>query len=47
MENVENLIIEHLKSLRSEVARLRFDMQDEFRCCCEPGQRAGGVGLDK
>ena len=31
MENVENLIIEHLKNLRSEVAGLRLDMQAEFK----------------
>ena len=31
MENVDNLIIEHLKNLRSEVAGLRSDMQAEFK----------------
>jgi tetrahydromethanopterin S-methyltransferase subunit G len=31
MENVENLIIEHLKGLRSEVAALRTNMQEEFK----------------
>lgn len=31
MDNVENLVIEHLKSLRSEVLGLRAAMQDEFK----------------
>ena len=31
MENVENLIIEHLKGLRSEVAAFRSNMQGEFK----------------
>ncbi|MFT4243630.1 MAG: hypothetical protein QM569_15265 [Acidovorax sp.] len=31
MENVENLIIEHLKGLRSEIAGLRTNMQEEFK----------------
>ena len=31
MENVENIIIEHLKGLRSDVAAMRSDMQAEFK----------------
>ena len=31
MENVENIIIEHLKSLRSEVAAMRAEVQAEFK----------------
>ena len=31
MENVDNIIIEHLKSLRSDVAAMRSDMQAEFK----------------
>ena len=31
MENVENIVIGHLKSLRSEVATMRSDMQAEFK----------------
>ena len=31
MENVENLIIEHLKGLRSEIAGMRANMQEEFK----------------
>ncbi len=30
-ENVENLIIEHLRALRSEIQTLRTEMQGEFR----------------
>ena len=31
MENVDNIIIEHLKSLRSDVAAVRSDMHAEFK----------------
>jgi tetrahydromethanopterin S-methyltransferase subunit G len=31
MEPVDNLIIEHLKSMRSELASLRTIMQEEFK----------------
>ena len=31
MENIDNLIIEHLKALRSDVASLRSEMQSEFQ----------------
>ena len=31
MENVDNIIIEHLKGLRSDVAAMRSDMQAEFK----------------
>ena len=31
MENVESLIIEHLKGLRSDVAGVRTSMQEEFK----------------
>ena len=31
MESVESLIIEHLKGLRSEIAALRSNMQEEFK----------------
>ena len=31
MENVDNIVIEHLKSLRSEVATMRSDMRAEFK----------------
>ncbi len=31
MENVDNIIIEHLKGLRSDVATLRSDMHAEFK----------------
>ena len=31
MDNVDHIIIEHLKSLRSEVASMRSDMQAEFK----------------
>ncbi len=31
MKNVENLIIEHLKGVRSDVATMRSDMQVEFK----------------
>ncbi len=31
MENVENIIIEHMKGLHSEVATLRSEMQTEFK----------------
>ena len=31
MENVENIIIEHLKGLRSDVLAMRSDMQAEFK----------------
>ena len=30
MEDVESLIIEHLKGLRSDVAGMRTSMQEEF-----------------
>jgi len=30
-ENVDNLILEHLRMLRNEVAGLRTEMQEEFR----------------
>jgi len=30
-ENIDNLILEHLKSLRNEVRDLRKDMDDNFR----------------
>lgn len=30
-ENVENLILEHLRMLRNEVARLRAEMHEEFK----------------
>ena len=31
MENVDNLIIEHLRGLRSEVAGMRTEVQSEFK----------------
>lgn len=31
MENVENIIVEHLKGVRSEVVAMRSDMQSEFK----------------
>ena len=31
MENVNHIILEHLKGLRSDVAGMRTDMQSEFR----------------
>lgn len=31
MEDVESLIIEHLKGLRSDVAGMRTSMQEEFK----------------
>ena len=31
MENVDNIIVEHFKSLRSEVATMRSEMQSEFK----------------
>ena len=31
IENIENLILEHLKSLRNEVKDLRKEMDDNFR----------------
>ena len=31
MNNVDHIIIEHLKSLRSEVASMHSDMQAEFK----------------
>ena len=31
MENVDNIVIEHLKGLRSQVAAMRSDMQAEFK----------------
>mgnify|MGYP001566685980 CR=1 FL=1 len=31
MENVDNLVIEHLKALRSEIAGMRTDMHAEFK----------------
>lgn len=31
MENVERLILEHLKGLRSDVAGVRTSMQEEFK----------------
>ena len=31
MENADNIIIEHLKGLRSGVVQLRSDMQSEFK----------------
>ena len=30
-DNIENLLLEHLKALRNEVAILRVEMHDEFR----------------
>lgn len=30
-ENIENLILEHLRLLRNDVAGLRSEMHDEFR----------------
>ncbi|WP_123105014.1 hypothetical protein [Acidithiobacillus sulfuriphilus] len=30
-DNIENLLLEHLKALRNEVAILRIEMHDEFR----------------
>lgn len=31
MENVENLVLEHLKGLRSDVSGMRSEMHAEFR----------------
>ena len=31
MENVDNLIVEHLKGLRSDIAGMRTEMQAEFK----------------
>ena len=31
MESVDNIIIEHLKGLRSEVVAMRSDIQSEFK----------------
>ena len=31
MENVDHIVIEHLKGLRSQVAAMRSDMQAEFK----------------
>jgi hypothetical protein len=31
MENVENIVLEHLKGLRSDVAAMRSDMHAEFK----------------
>ncbi|MDP2370938.1 hypothetical protein [Rhodoferax sp.] len=31
MDNVDNLIIEHLKALRSDVAAVRSEMQADFK----------------
>ena len=30
-ENIENLVLEHLRALRTEVAGLRTEMHEEFR----------------
>jgi tetrahydromethanopterin S-methyltransferase subunit G len=30
-ENIENLVLEHLRALRNEVAGLRTEMHEEFR----------------
>ena len=31
MENIDNLIIEHLKALRSDLAAMRSEMQSDFQ----------------
>lgn len=31
MENVENIVIEHLKGLRSDIAGMRSDMHADFK----------------
>ncbi len=41
-DNIENLLLEHLKALRNEVAILRVEMHDEFR---DLKQRVSSLGL--